>query len=743
MGEPKIGSSSAEPSLPKIKGQEGSSDPVSEAALRQLGSSFLQKPGEPHRISRFQLLPEAFPASPQEPLHPELVELTTKILGLKKGVSQGRLSEGQQVHSVANFTGIIEASPNGARSMMQNLIEALADATPQDKEKIQEIVSILEGQSWFREAITQEDVKRMYDGIVTSIGSSPKPSTAEKTSSPQPSTAAIILTPEAVNVFLTAAHFLPSGETTVTGNDGTKYFVQLSREPADDSTVITVSTQLGQSKELVEKIKVDRSGEISFFDSMGERQSPYPPAMADLLLSTLFVDLQTKLEEKKKKIDEGLQKLGVKPEVAVRIAENWASRWSTYVQGKGVRLDEENPKSSILWEQPPKGSSERIPGVKVCSLGGIEGERRAVIALGDLGSGSFKRAKGIVALYPNEELVTGNVVRFTKKLFNTPKEKQTYAASFQEDLQWQVGIEQEIEKAAETLKEEEREKKKYLSQTLLGSSHVIMDEHGKKSVKTRYFADRAEGDLVRFCPRVAKAGDVHMRGEGDTWYKRIVDRWYAQGPDKKWSVPADEQAKKQQAVLFQAVRDVGIGLEYMHECGFCHMDIKQENILLPVGIRQPSEDGVQAKISDFGLTVQKGTLISRTGTPGFIAPEIAVVEKEADPSMDMFSYGVMLLSLYNPELGQKLIEKNDGFLKGTHSVFDMRTLIGEIQSELSNYAASNEIFFSEIPGAGDPERLISELIDMDPEKRPTSSAAVQRLNAVIDNPDHPYWERKV
>ncbi|KAK8820877.1 hypothetical protein WA556_005191 [Blastocystis sp. ATCC 50177/Nand II] len=89
-------------------------------------------------------------------------------------------------------------------------------------------------------------------------------------------------------------------------------------------------------------------------------------------------------------------------------------------------------------------------------------------------------------------------------------------------------------------------------------------------------------------------------------------------------------------------------LDYCHQRGIVHRDLKPENLLLG----EPNNlDSI--RIADFGLANEldiSNTLKSYCGTPGYIAPEIAL-NKPYGPAVDMWSLGVIayiLLCGYHP-----------------------------------------------------------------------------------------------
>ena len=69
------------------------------------------------------------------------------------------------------------------------------------------------------------------------------------------------------------------------------------------------------------------------------------------------------------------------------------------------------------------------------------------------------------------------------------------------------------------------------------------------------------------------------------------------------------------------MRQLLLGIGYLHECGIIHRDLKPENIL----IETISEEEFRIKITDFGLS-KLGTPAELTfdccGTPAYVAPEV-------------------------------------------------------------------------------------------------------------------------
>ncbi|CAG2122402.1 unnamed protein product, partial [Medioppia subpectinata] len=90
------------------------------------------------------------------------------------------------------------------------------------------------------------------------------------------------------------------------------------------------------------------------------------------------------------------------------------------------------------------------------------------------------------------------------------------------------------------------------------------------------------------------------------------------------------------------------GVEYLHSKGIVHRDLKPENILL--------DDNDIIKISDFGMSTlfrhsgKERLLNQKCGTVPYMAPEIFIhKEYRAEPA-DIWSCGVILVTLLTGEL---------------------------------------------------------------------------------------------
>jgi serine/threonine protein kinase len=154
-------------------------------------------------------------------------------------------------------------------------------------------------------------------------------------------------------------------------------------------------------------------------------------------------------------------------------------------------------------------------------------------------------------------------------------------------------------------------------------------------------------------------------------------------------------------------RQVSNGIDAAHRSGTVHRDLKPSNIILT----RDHQDQLQAKVVDFGVAKLKehsttgggltssGSLI---GTPRYMSPEQCSGHK-TDERSDIYSIGVILYEM----------------LAG-RPPFDAPTATAIAIKHIQQMPPSLKEFRAEIPTELD--RLLRQVLDKDPEKRPQSAA---------------------
>lgn len=147
-------------------------------------------------------------------------------------------------------------------------------------------------------------------------------------------------------------------------------------------------------------------------------------------------------------------------------------------------------------------------------------------------------------------------------------------------------------------------------------------------------------------------------------------------------------------VAFIIMLEIFKGLEYAHEKGVVHRDMKPDNILI--------SESAQVKVSDFGLAALEGaTTLTRqgmvVGTPAYMSPEQAA-GKKVDKRSDIFSLGVTFFEM----LTGINVYKADSLTEC------IRKIISDPAPRLSDYRVDLPIQL---------EKLLNKMLQKNPAKR--------------------------
>jgi len=157
--------------------------------------------------------------------------------------------------------------------------------------------------------------------------------------------------------------------------------------------------------------------------------------------------------------------------------------------------------------------------------------------------------------------------------------------------------------------------------------------------------------------------------------------------------------------LLRFLRDVAAGLEYLHDHNITHQDIKPDNVLV--------DDNCNFMVTDFGISRREAANDAIGGTRAYMAPE--VYRRKPEHASDIWSLGATAIELLDgqPPYGE---------LGGAGQLQNPGQPV--IRAKLSEPV----------------KKLITEMLDPDPRKRPSAAAIRSRIEHFRETGS---WNRNV
>lgn len=211
---------------------------------------------------------------------------------------------------------------------------------------------------------------------------------------------------------------------------------------------------------------------------------------------------------------------------------------------------------------------------------------------------------------------------------------------------------------------------------LSGNSSEAEDGAATLSIddSARLSSERPQGRRLRSLLSGAEAEEVEdpygplQPGLYETW---ILSEYCDRGTlgdmlaEKKLLLP---DGRPNLVNIYMCLLDVASGMQYLHDQGVMHSDLKPANVLLK-GVRNSSR-GFVCKLADFGLSrmldgrathVETGSY----GTPTHAAPEL-LQEGRLSPAVDLYAFGILAWELVAGEEAWRGMHPMQIILQVTH-----------------------------------------------------------------------------
>src|SRR5512134_2297095 len=147
---------------------------------------------------------------------------------------------------------------------------------------------------------------------------------------------------------------------------------------------------------------------------------------------------------------------------------------------------------------------------------------------------------------------------------------------------------------------------------------------------------------IRLCARLQHPHILAVHDSGDADGRLWFAMPYVEGETLRSRLRRETQLPVDDALRIAG--EVAGALEYAHQHGVIHRDVKPENILLSGGHALIADFGIARAVSadpDDRLTESGLSL----GTPHYMSPEQAVAQRDVDQRTDVYSLGCVLYEM--------------------------------------------------------------------------------------------------
>ncbi len=245
----------------------------------------------------------------------------------------------------------------------------------------------------------------------------------------------------------------------------------------------------------------------------------------------------------------------------------------------------------------------------------------------------------------------------------------------------------------------------------MGVVYRARDRSTRHDVALKVLLER-DGELsVRFAQEIELLSAIHhphivgyiAHGANAAGAPYLVMPWL-EGHDLQERLRAGPLSVEETVTLARLVADA---LTYLHARALVHRDLKPSNLFLPDGTIE------DVKVIDLGIaraTVPERPLTlsgALVGTPGFLAPELALGDREVSPAVDIFALGCVLFECLS---GQRL--------------FGGSQIMAVLAKILVEDAPRVRALRPDVPEALD--QLIQRMVAKEPSQRPRNGAQLAR-----------------